>query len=205
MNKNVKVGIGVVLTVIGAFLLLYKYTGIPSFSLATRTPEGSLSGSIGLVNLKPLATVVPGGTYQWKIVVKNTGSVEWDFFDLSVFVWIDKSEGIYDDINKWNPQWKWEGQTSWTSGNVFRYNGKVSPGESKTAYLKLKVPSDAEGKYLLEIIASTAYGGKAYELARATDTIEIGTPTGSMTITFLGALSLVAGLGLLVGAVFGKI
>ena len=70
--------------------------------------------------------------------------------------------------------------------------GSLSPGSSKTVCFKVTVPSDASGSYPL-ITNLMAWVGGTYAVDHKTDTISIGEISGSLTLNFIGILTLSLG------------
>ena len=71
--------------------------------------------------------------------------------------------------------------------------GRIPAGSSKTVYIKVKVPSDLKTSRTI-LIGARAYVGGTYIIDDQQDTIDIF--GANLVITFLGVLSLVAGLGM---------
>jgi len=118
---------------------------------------------------------------------------------------VDVSACREDIVNTWNLQVSTDGTTWQGCSNpgdkVCSIESPVisipvAPGQSRTVYFKLTVPSTASGNYpLITQLMVFADGTRAVK--SATDTLSIGTVSGEWVLTFVGFLAAIAGLAML--------
>ena len=173
----------------------------------------------------PLATVVPGATYKWSVTLKNTGTVDWtepDFYlrmardyTQKTFsnavpgydkAYVDKCDSKIDDIScredligTWKFMYSYDGQ-NWVEASVTDRIFSVgyhtlNAGETKTWYFKITAPNNAQGNYYVIATGGAQVGTARYIIDSKVDTISVGTISGELVLTFIGSLSLIAGLG----------
>lgn len=203
MKKNVLVAIGAILIILGCISMMYSM-GLFGFSaqrIAAVLPSGNLAGQVGVFkSFSPFSTVIPGASYQWQVVVKNTGNVNWD--NLAVNVILEQS-GTRVDITQWGFQWRED--TTWKSGDCTGGSAsscsfpttvtQLAAGSSKTYYIRLTIPGTAYGSYTLKVILNAAVGSTVYSnIASKTDTLTTGTLSGELVLSFIGALSIFGGV-----------
>ena len=105
------------------------------------------------------------------------------------------------DLSSWDMQIKKEGY-DWYDISPYQENrvanfgwGTVSPGSTETWYFKLKAPQSG---YYHVIVGTTVWiGSTRYEFSKV-DTISVGTVNGDLTLTFIGALSLISAVAALI-------
>jgi len=210
MKKNVMLGMGVVLLVAGIFSIAYGmgFFGFSAKRIAAILPEGKVGGQVGVFKgFLPFSVVVPGATYEWKVVVKNTGDVDWNHHTVVVTL---EQDGSRVDITKWG--FGWREDTTWNAGDCEGGTASsctfpttthsLSSGSSKTYHIKLTIPSDAYGSYTLKVILNAVVGSTHYSnIASKTDTLTIGTVSGEITLTFIGALSMIGGVASIIAGI----
>jgi len=82
----------------------------------------------------------------------------------------------------------------------------LSPGESTTFEFALDVPQGKPlGNYPLILNGGASYGGKVWIVDSEYDMLSLGTISGELTMSFIGALSLLGGLALIVAGLIKKL
>jgi len=210
MEKKTLLSIGVLLLIAGIATIAYAmgFFGFSAVRVAAVVPQGKISGQIGTFkSFFPLSVVVPGGSYEWRVVVKNTGDVKWDNFQVIVVL---EQDGSRVDITNW--AFKWREDSTWKSGDCVggsaaacSFPTTLTPldaGQTKTYHIRLTIPGDAYGTYTLKVMLNAAVGSVVYSnIASKTDTLNIGSISGDITLTFIGALSLVGGLAAIIAGI----
>jgi len=107
-----------------------------------------------------------------------------------------------ESLSGWKIYYSFDGST-WTdatpvlqdSGTILRYTGtNLNSGSSFTWYFKITAPSSGNYYAIVNAIALIGSENK-YIIDSKVDTISVGTVSGELVLTFIGALSLIAGLG----------
>ena len=192
---------GIVLSTIGAVTILYSmgYLGFTA-TQASLVGGGILGGGMRTSRLESLSTVVPGATYQWKIDIKNTGTVSWDGYQIVLGLFTGDYSGIVK-ISGWVPQYKEGTSTTWVSPEVVgdtatidRSSTPVAVNEMKTFYVKLTIPSGTTGTINFKPTLMGRVGSTWTNLAAQVDTLTMGAISGTLVLSLIGALSLLGGL-----------
>lgn len=80
--------------------------------------------------------------------------------------------------------------------------GVLSPGQSKTFYIRVTVPSTAGGSFPIIATGAANVAGGGWILASRLDTLNVGVIAGDFTFVFAGAAVLILGLGVIFGRPF---
>jgi hypothetical protein len=178
-----------------------------SFPLATVAPGATYKWS---VTLKNTGTVDwPEYTF-WLRMAKDYTQKTWSSF-VSGYntAYVDKCDSLVDDascredlIGTWKFQISYDGQTWVDASNlvsnkvfgVVKYE-PLKAGTAMTWWFKITAPTNAQGNYYIIATGATRIGSAAYLVDSKVDTISVGTMIGELVLTFIGALSLIAGLG----------
>ena len=105
------------------------------------------------------------------------------------------------ELTTWDMKFKtettdWIDISSYEKNRVLNFNlGGVPAGSSQTWYFKIRAPES--GYYYVIVTADAWVGSTRYEFSKQ-DTISVGTVNGDLTLTFLGALSLISAVATLV-------
>lgn len=205
--------IGIGLLVVGSLLLLQAY-GIFGFTAKKLEilPQGRLEGEVkAWKTFPPFSIVVGGATYEWRVVVKNTGNIGWDNHRVLVFI---NQDEVRQDITQWELYWREHdgvfAKAVCTSGaaSYCEFPAGTVPMESgvtRTYYFKMTIPGTAFGSYELTTRLNALVGTTVYSnIASAIDPLTIGSVSGELLLTLVGALSIFSGLGLTVAGIIKK-
>jgi len=248
-----KLVIGTALLVIGTLCLLWAMGYFQLIDMPRRLaliPEGKIG-----INMRsevvyypyPLATVVPGETYEWKVSVSNTGDITWEDSSCGIRVLVPEATKItrtcaacpaechtcgwtgncvegYDVFEAgkvtiagktycdhvyarepienatWNIHFR--NDTTWYKIDdpadefaVFRMY-EFPARTSRDYHLRLTIPTGASGTYWL-LVDCWARVGEIYVFDYDSDTFTVGVIDGTVVLTFIGAITLSAGVATL--------
>jgi hypothetical protein len=178
-----------------------------SFPLATVAPGATYKWSVTLKNT---------GTVDWtypEFFLRIARDYTQKTFSSGVpgynTAYVDKCDSKVDDIScredligTWKFQFSYDGQnwqdaSSFIQDRVFKlgfYEG-LKAGEAKTFWFKITAPTNIQGNYYVIVTGLAQIGSTLYIVDSKVDTISVGTVIGELVLNFIGALSLIAGLG----------
>jgi len=209
MKRGTLIVFGIALLLVGVVSLLYATgtIGFGAVQIASMMPRTGVSGTVS-ANVQyypfPLSTVVPGSTYEWSVTVSNTGT-SWDEHQV-IFTLVNSAGGLEDICTDWQIKWREDG--TWNDmdycipdGGCHFMRPGLAGGQSKTYHVKMTIPSTAVGNYEFHVDLHGWIGGTNYFVGEDIDTLSTGAISGSVVLSFIGALSIIgAGVTLAVAA-----
>lgn len=178
-----------------------------SFPLATVAPGATYKWSVTLKNT---------GTVDWTsytFYLRMAKDYTQKTFPNAVpgynTAYVDKCGSLVDDascredlIGTWKFMISYDGQNWVDASNLVSNkvlsvvaNYPLKAGTAMTWWFKITAPTNAQGNYYVIATGGALVGSAVYLVDSKVDTISVGTMIGELVLTFIGALSLIAGLG----------